>query len=286
MSDDDRQDIYQLKEKLQQASGNIAALAQGMGIIRTSLNSMMDTSRMSLDVQEKAAKALNFKTSWPEWRDSRADRNTPENGRRDTAPKFMNRLKHGPPLEIEPGDPECRDWKFASFRIDSPSGQFQDLSTDRFLLLDEVSCEPTDVGAGMIVGLKVFDLNFFLPERPRALLIECSDKRNRGSIIVEARGIARRPFFRYSSAAPPIGERLPPSDALAHYVGAQEGDEIRVTMTAAQNESFVDSRGAELATAKRRKIAEHLAKLQAQGEPDQNGEITLARQSLRIKMKS
>ena len=285
MPDDATQYVHQLKEKLQQAGANITALASRAGIPRTSLNSMMETWRISESNQESLAAVLGFDTSWPEWRDPQADQNTPDNRRRDTATNFISRLRHGPPLELDPGDPECRDWIFANFRIDSPGGQFADVRSDRFVLLDEVSSDPTDVGAGMIVGLKTFDLEFELPGRPQALLVECCDKRKRGSVVMEARGTARRPFIRYSTASPPICERLPPSEAFAHYEGAQAGDTIKVTMIAAATEGFVDSQGVAFSSVKRRRVAEHLARLQAQGEPDLKGRIVLARQTLHIKAK-
>ena len=56
-------------------------------------------------------------------------------------------------------------------------------------------------------------------------------------------------------------------------------------MIAAANESFVDSRGVAFNSVKRKRVAKHLARLQAQDAPDQKGQIVLGRQTLHIKAK-
>lgn len=289
--DEKTQEIFQLEQKLEQAVqhvtkiGSIATLATRSGIARTSLNSMMESGKMRASDQNRIAQALGFVLPLIEWRDSKVDKKTPEGERRDSAARFIDFLQYGPLLTMQAENPLCPAGKFASFRIHDPGMQLNNRPSDQFVLLDEWDSDPSVVGDGIVVGLRSFDLEFELPSRPEALLADFKP-RQRGPVSVEARGNAKQRYFRYTTTAPPMNKRWRPDDELARYVGAKAGDKIAVAMTASLDQSFVDFHGAEFNSNRRKKVAGHLAKLQAQGAPRVDGQVTLATQTLFIKERS
>ena len=188
-------------------------------------------------------------------------------------------------LVLIPGNTQCRDQKFANVRITGPGSQVSTRPGEAIELFDEVHSEPRDIGAGMTIGLKSFDIDIALPERPGVAFMERRAS-PRGDLSITTLGTDDRPYFRYSVGTPPFkGRFFDRENALGRYIGGMPGDTLEVRMTVSLAVSVVSWEGEELSNRNRQQLKEHFAKQHVLGAPNNNGEITLSKQTLKIETK-
>ena len=210
MTDDAMHYVHQLKEKLQQAGGSIRDSASRAGIARTSLE-LKHGHRANFEgkLQERLAAVLGFETSWPEWRDPQADRNTPDTRRRDTAASFIGRFRHGPPLRTRTRRPRMPGLEIRQLPDRQPRRTIRGPSVRPVRPARRSQLRPDRRRRRH--GRRPQDLRPRVrAARARAGAAGRCWTGERGSVVMAARGTARRPFLRYATAAPPIRERLPP----------------------------------------------------------------------------
>jgi hypothetical protein len=284
------QQVFELKKKLRELQDwakqadrrellSERAIANTIGLNRSTLKSNIQNERMSLANQEALADSFGFNVAWPEWHDFEAARVRPSDRRRDTAAAFLERFLASKSRTvcptIESGLTEkYLDRRFADFSL-SVAGSFVPHSqADGIPLVLKLSFDRRGWpilldGEVLTVGLKQADIQLFHSRKNAAIEvfdIECLSEAE-GNFRGKVEGLS--PWWIVSVNGTNdlwlMGRRLRNDGKDCVFRGFHIGDKVKVQMTARVNDCFVrvPSEAIEgMSTAKTRFI-EHLHKLAA-----------------------